>query len=219
MSDKKQKIKNPNYRKFLDQGLIDTINEDHIKQALDNITGLRGKHIKECRSFVIELYYTGARPGEVLKTKGKLITKEGSYIKVAIVEPTKNGLPRTIYLPYKKPLVKELYNYAITIYPDLDLYPHLKSNTQRFRKTKKGLKEFTEDTNKLRYHFTKWFKNVLPESISPYFLRHNRFSKLSEAGLSDQDLKMIKGSRTYQSIEPYRHMSTHSAKKAAKKME
>lgn len=215
----KYKITNVNYRNFLDKGIIEIIKEEHITAALANVKGIHGKHKAECRSFIIELYYTGVRPGECLRSRGKDITKEGGYIKVQIVEPTKNGLPRTIYLPYKKPLVKELYQYATTIYPDLLLYPHLISNTTRLRKNKKGIKEFKEDTNKLRYYFKKWFDNVLPGGINPYYLRHNRFSKLSEAGLSDADLKMIKGSRTYQSIEPYRHMSSKSAKNASKKME
>jgi len=209
------RIKNKNYRKFLDQGIIETINEDTIKQALNNI---KGKRKKEGRALLITLYYTGARPNEILRLKTESINKDKSYL-VIKMPASKNGLPRSIYLQLKKPLIKELYNFCQSIPPNMYLFYNYRSKYTRTRKTKKGITQYTEIADSLRYHFNKWFEGIIPESIPPYFLRHNRFSKLSEAGLDMQDIRILKGAKTYNSVMPYLHMSTKSAKKIAKKME
>ncbi len=211
--EKYKKIKNKNYRQFLDTGIINILSEDHITQALSNI---KGKYIKEGRALLITLYYTGARPVEILQLKAKDIKKERSYVTIRI-PGSKRGLPRTIYLRYKKDLVKELYLYANGIFDEAYLFFHYRGEYVRTVMTKQGLKQRIETSDKIRYHIKKWFKNVIDDSIPPYYLRHNRMSKWSEAGLNTKDLRMLKGSRTEASVMPYIHMSKSTAQKAAKK--
>lgn len=209
-------IKNKNYRQFLDDGVISTLGEEEIKRALLNV---KGKHIKEGRALIIMLYYTGARPNEVLQLQAKSISREKSYVLIQI-PGSKGGLARPIYLPYRKDLVKEMYKYAIAIFPDQLLFYHYRNNYTRVRKLKSGqIKEYTEITSKLYYFIKKWFDGVIDGSISTYFLRHNRFSKLSIAGANDTELRQLKGSKTVESIRPYQHLSKDSAMKIAKKID
>lgn len=209
------KITNTNYRNFLDNGIINTISEDQVKQALNNISGRR---FREGRSLLIALYYTGARPNEVLRIKAKDVEKEGSYITVR-VPASKGGLPRKIYLRWKIDLVKELYKFASARPLEMYLFYNYWSKYKR-KVVKKGVVTKRRDISaKLYYNVVKWFTGVVDDSVSPYFLRHNRFSKLSEAGLTMEELRMIKGSRSIDSVGYYVHMSTGTAKKAAKKIE
>lgn len=210
------KIKNPSYKQFIEKGIIEYITLDHIKQALKNVTG---KHMREGRNLIAILYYTGARPNEILQLKSKNLTLSGSYLKIQ-VSGSKGGLPRPIHLPMRHALVKELWNYSQSIFSEMYLFYHFKNKSKRTRINKK--KEITTNTcttDKLRYYFKKWFDNVIEGGINPYFLRHNRFSKLSDKGASLEEIRMIKGSRTIESVYPYLHQSTQTSKKIAKKIE
>lgn len=220
-TSKKRKIKNFNYRKFLDEGIINTISEDDILQALDNVKGKRGRFIKEGRALLITLYYTGARPVEVLRMKAKDFVRDKAFLKLKLT-PSKRGLPRTIYLPWKLPLVKELYDYVKPSFPEMYVFWHYRTRYERHTmigKNKDKPKVYVEITDGLRHYFRTWFAHVLNEGIPPYYLRHNRMSKLSMAGVTMEELRQVKGSRTFDSIIPYLHMSEKSAKSVAKKME
>lgn len=211
-----QKISNKNYRKFLDSGEIDLITEDHILRALRNI---KGHHVREAQALLIALYYTGARPNEILRMVGKDVQKKGRHIMLH-VKGSKKGLPRVIYLPWKKELVKILYGYAASVFPDMFLFYHYRNKYTRTTINKKGeIKSRDEISNKLLYHMKIWFDGVVEGSIPTYFLRHNRFSSLSMKGVDMQQIRMIKGSKTYDSIMPYLHMSSKAAEEVSKKME
>lgn len=212
MENKKQRITNLEYRKFLDNGIITIITEPEIHEALNNI---KGKRAAEGRALLITLYYTGARPVEVLQLKAKHIKREGSYITIK-VPGAKRGLPRTIYLPYRLHLVKELYKYATGVFMEMLLFYHYSNRYIRLSPSKKGgFNETIQSTDKLRYYFKKWFTN---RKITPYFLRHNRFSQLTEAGESQDTIMFLKGSKSLESVRPYLHLSTEKAKKVAKKI-
>lgn len=210
-------VKNKHYRAFLDNGIIETLSEDQIKQALDNVKGIHGKHEKEGRALIIILYYSGARPNEILNLKGKAVTREGTYIKVRI-PGSKRGLPRTLYFRYKQPLIKEFYNYAASIMEEMYIFWHYRSTYSRTVKTRKGPIEKLQVTNTLRYWFNIWFDGILPDGVNPYYLRHNRMSKLAESGASMQELRMLKGAKTYDSVIPYLHMSAKTAKQLSRKI-
>lgn len=212
----KKNIKNEHYRQFLDEGIIKPLSEDDILQVLKNI---KGRHIKEGRALVICAYYTGARPNEILRIKAKDVKKDRSYI-IVKVQGSKKGLPRSIHLPYKKEMVKEFWNFVISLNEERFLFFNYKGAYVRKRKNKQGyIIERIEYADKMRYHFYKWF-SVLPiGTVPPYYLRHNRFSKLSVAGVEMNALRMLKGSRTFASIEPYLHMSSEQAKKVARKLD
>ncbi len=202
------KITNKNYRQFLDDGIITTLTENNIRAALHNV---KGKHSREGKALLITLYYTGARPNEVLNLRGKDVIKEGSYI-VIRMPGSKGGLPRPVYTPYKKELARVVYLYSMGVFPDMYLFFNYRSNCKRYIKGK----EYTEITHKLRYYFGKWFKGVIDGGIPPYFLRHNKFSKLAESGVSIENIKNLKGSKSIASVGSYTHMSTKSAKSLAK---
>lgn len=209
------KITNKNYRKFLDKGIIDIITLEKLNKALANI---KGKHIKEARALLICLYYTGARPIEVLGLKGRAFKRVDSYVTIE-VQAVKRGLNRTIFLPYRYKLVKEMYDYAVRCFPNAMLFYHFRSSYKRRVVKKDGSVTYREEvTDKLRYFFKRWFTGVIKDSITPYFLRHNRFSQLSEAGLTPQDIQHIKGAKSANSVQPYLHLSTKSAKNIAKKI-
>jgi len=201
-------ITNKNYRQFLDDGIITTLTENNIRAALHNV---QGKHSREGKALLITLYYTGARPNEVLNLRSRDIVKEGSYI-VIRMSGSKGGKPRPIYTPYKKELARVVYQYSMGVFPDMYLFFNYRSNCKRYINGK----EYTEITHKLRYHFGKWFEGVIDGGIPPYFLRHNKFSKLAESGVSMEDIKNLKGAKSIASVGAYTHMSTKSAKSLAK---
>lgn len=205
-----KKIKNERYRQFLDNGLIEFLEEENLEEALNRV---KGKNIKEGRALIIAMYFTGARPIEILNIKSKDITKDKSYVKIK-VPASKNGLPRTLFFSYKNKHIRELYDFAITIFDEMFCFYNFRSHYKREVITKNGIKERIEITDSLRYHFNKWFNG----DINPYFLRHNRFSKLIEAGCTAREVQFMKGSKTMASVEPYLHMSTSMAKKISRKI-
>jgi hypothetical protein len=77
------------------------------------------------------------------------------------------------------------------------------------------VRNYIDYTGSLRYYFRKWFARLPIGVISPYYLRHNRFSKLSEEGLTDTELRFLKGSRSNESIVPYQHLSLNKSRKLA----
>jgi integrase len=201
------KIKNIRYNNFIKNGVIETISEQELIDILDKI---KGKNVKQARALVICMYYTGARPAEILELKAKDVTRKTAFV-VINIRGSKRGLPRPIYLQFKKPLVKEFYNFCISNFEEAFLFFDFKG--KYIRSTPKG-KEYIETTYKLRYYFSKWFNG-----INPYFLRHNRFSKLSGAGLAAEEIRILKGGRTLNSVFPYLHLSTKTAKKLARKID
>jgi integrase len=208
------KITNELYRQFLDKGIMQYIDESHINEAIKNITG---KNKEESKALIITAYYTGARPGEYLQLTGKDAKKEGNYL-ILQLKGTKGGLPRPIYLSMSLPLIKQLYTYITKNPPEAYLFPHYKTTYKRKVQRKKGEKTQIVHSDKLRYYFKKWFKNIPPEGIPPYYLRHNRFSKVSQAGATLEEMRQLKGSKTIESVMPYLHMSTSTSKKNAKRI-
>jgi len=204
------------YLKFLKGDFINYVDETHIKLALENING--SKHSAEAKCFLVYLYYTGARPSELLELKGKDVIKKGKYYHLALIGK-KRGNSRMIILKNNE-LTKIAFNHVSNVFPDFYLFSHFKSN--RTYTTKYHLKDGTPKEKSyscnsyiIKYHFQKWFKDVV--DIPLYFLRHNRISKLASEGISLTDLQQFKGSKTLASIQPYIHVSTHTAKRIASK--
>lgn len=215
----RRKIKNENYLKFLEQGEINILDKIHIEMALDNINRYQKKHKKEAKALVIIMYLTGARPVEILRLKGKMV-KENQKSLVINMPASKRGLPRLIYLELKDPLVLQFWDYANKFMPELYLFPHFIGNHIKRYKNKKGEeKSYQEVSGKLRYYFNIWFSDILGNGINPYYLRHNRLSKLAINGVDLQALRMFKGAKTFDSIMPYLHMSSDVAKKISKKID
>lgn len=217
--------KNKNYKEFIKTGLIEYITLDHLKKALENIEKTtKSKRQEEAKALLIILYYTGCRPAEALSMKSKQINKEKHYLKI-ILQTLKGGRARTIYLSLKKfPLLDILYQWHLKKYSEEYLFYSFMGQSKRknryFNKKKEEIveKEYIELSARLRYYFKKWFDDVIPDGINPYYLRHNKFSKLSEdPQVTDRDLMQLKGARNYDSISYYVHQSAKRGQKLATK--
>lgn len=210
------RIKNENYNRFREDGLIEIMTEAHILQAIENIPT---KRREEGAAMLIALYVTGARPNEILSIKGKDITyksPDSVYIKLL---PSKHGLAREIKVSIKQiPFVRRLYDYTKKLFPEMYIFYHFKNKTpyKRIIKGKNGVRVYMCDTDVLRYHIKKWFTNVIKGSITPYFLRHNRFSSMSSKGASTEQIRLWKGAKTAASVTPYLHLSKEIVDKASK---
>ena len=209
------KITNPNYNKFLKEGMIELVDETVIKKALANV---KGKNKDEGRALLICAYATGARPVEYLQLKGKDIRREKHEVYIKL-PAAKNGLPRDIPISVRRmPLIIELHKYAMSIMPEMFIFWHFRTNGyKRLHKCKNGtIKEYMDYAASLRYHFNKWFDGVVKGSIPPYFLRHSRFSSMMSKGATTEQVRLWKGSKTLASVSPYAHMSKEMAKKASR---
>jgi len=206
--------KNVNYRKFLDHGEIKLVTTDHIKLALNNINGIRGQHIKEGRALLIALYYTGARPNEILRLVSNDISRDQGYI-VIKVPSSKKGKTRPIYIKKNRAFIKELYDYSNGLFPNMKMFYHYITKHQKSYINRKGeVRHYEEISAKLRHHVKKWFDGVF--DINPYYLRHSRFSQLTERGVSASEIMILKGGRSMECVTPYLHLSSTTGKKIAK---
>lgn len=210
---KKQKIKNKYYNKFLNEGIIETLGKDDLDKALQSV---KTRFTNQHRAFLIALFYTCARPNEVLSLKSEDISTEKKAIMIKL-KGSKGGVPRILTYSYNNKHIKELYKYTISCFPNMFLFWTLRSSYIIHVKTKNyGIKEYKERTAKLRYYFKKWF-SFMGDSIPPYFLRHNGLSKLAQLGATDRELLQVKGSKTFESIQKYVHMSKDTSLKLSKK--
>lgn len=209
-------IKNKHYKQFVIDNDIELIKEKHILKAFENI---KGQYKEQAESLLILLYYTGARPNEILSLTPRDVEKEGDTYVIVKVPKSKNGLPRRIYLNYDLPLVKQLYAYTRKLYPDMLLFYHYRSNIKTLYKRKNGaIIEYSRSADKLTYYFKKWFKGILKEAIPPYYLRHNRLSRLMIDGFSVEEIRLYKGAKTITSVMPYLHLSSRQFKKFSSKI-
>lgn len=209
------KITNKNYRGFIDTGLINIISVDMITQAMDNI---KGNNMAMGRALLITLYYTGARPAEVLELKTGDLIQEGNYLVIKLIGK-KRGLTRSLYFNFKLRHIKELHKYTQSLMPNMYLFWSFKNHYKGVYKLKSGnIATREETTSKLRYYFKKWFKDVIEGGISPYYLRHNRFSQLSMAGVNMSDLRLFKGARRLDSVLYYTHLSSTGAKNISRRI-
>ena len=212
---KSKRIKNKLYTEFLEKGSITPFTENDVDRIISNIEKKETKNKEQAISLVALLYTTGARPCEVLKIRGKDITKERNHI-VVQTEGAKNGLNRPIRIPYKLNMVKRLYKYVTSIHPDMYLFFNFQSKYKRLYKKKNGeIVEYKQNSNNLRYYFNKWTNG----EITPYFFRHNRFSKLVMKGISANEIMLMKGAKSMDSVRPYLHMSKEISKKIANKID
>lgn len=230
------KIKNEHYKKFLSGDLIKIVTREDIEKVLDNLKDLRvrGCDYKlgdQARALVFISWATGARPCEIADMTAGDVTREGSYIKVKL-RGAKGAFSRIVTLPLSDPLVKEFYQYTKGMPPIMYLFWFFRSKYNR-EKTKAKIKirgengeikeivkeyqkPYPRSADKMTYYFKRWFSEIFPGGVPPYYLRHNRFSSLAEKGKSLEEIRMLKGAKTYDSVVVYTHVSTEMAKKMAK---
>jgi len=213
----KQQISNLRYRQFLDEGIIKPITREELKKALNKI---EGENRRQGRALLICLYYTGARPNEVLQLRAKDIKKVGGTIKIGLTG-SKRGLPRQLEFTYNRDeLIQELWRYSNGLFAEVLLFHNFRNKYER-RVTYKSGKRITrfEISGKLRYFIRRWFKGVVDGNVTPYFFRHSIISQLALAGHSDTDLRLFKGSKTSESISHYVHLTSDRSKKLGKSVQ
>ena len=212
-SPKPKKIKNKLYRQFLDTNIINTLSEDEIIKVVNNLDHKEYRTMGRC--IVIALYYTGARPVEVSEMTSSDFEMDEKYIYITLIGrkeskfKNKQTKPRVIKLRKKHLLARELYNYAVSMPPNTYIFWYFKGKYTRKVISKKGaLYDRIDVSDRLRYYIKRWTACLGDErTVTPYFFRHNRMSKWAERGASDQDLRILKGCTTTQSVTPYVHMS------------
>lgn len=202
------RLKNKLYLDLLNGEFIRTFKVVDLHRVMQNIDSDSVKGKAQAKALVTLLYYTGARPGEILELKGQDVLREKNYMYLHL-STLKGGIPRKITLSFRKPYIKEAWAYIKQVFPTWYIFHKYRGSYSRLKTTKKGdMKEYKEVSYKLRYYFKKWFKDI---PVPPYFLRHNCFSIMAEKGASDQEIRMAKGARTVKSVAPYIHLSKKRA--------
>jgi len=202
------KVVNERYSEFLKSGTINlfTLNELEVglKKASLSKFGNMG------RAFLIALYYTGARPVELLQLKPTNFAKNKSYLTIQI--PTaKKGRARMLSIPMNKKYVTELYKYATSLFDEVYIFYELASRrTRTYKDRKNDIKEYVIITDRVYYYIKRWL------GLNPYFLRHSRMSSLSQNGTDLMQLQFFKGSKRVDSVYPYLHMSKQVSEKIAR---
>lgn len=163
-----------------------TISRQDLQQFLSNCVN------EEQKVYLTLLYYTGARPSELLKLRKNNIIFEEDSIKIQI--PTlKRGVGRIVYLEKKdRNELENVENYVKSLENDDEML---------FKILKNG------------WNVRDFIYKVTENKLTPYFFRHNRFTKLAIKGVSPFILKYLKGSKTVASVETYVHVSGLEAKK------
>lgn len=215
------RLKNKRYLDLLNEEYIETISVDDIKRVMENIDLDKAtKNKLQAKALIALLYYTGARPTEILELKGRDITRESNYLYISLTT-AKRGKPRKLALPIRKPFVADIWKYAQQVFPIWWLFSKYRSKYSRVYMTKVKVdpsgnvtkpsepRQYRELSARLRYYFKKWFRDI---DVCPYLLRHNRFSIMADRGASDEDIKKAKGARSLASVEPYTHLSKKRAK-------
>lgn len=138
------------------------------------------------------LYYSGCRPAELMLLKWRNIMKDDGDIRLSI--PTlKGGIGRTIYFQIDD--VNKLLIDAKGNDPDSIITKW--KNAWNIRDLVYGLSE---------------------KELTAYFFRHNRLSKLANAGVDPNTLKRFKGAKRLDSVEPYLQLAGIGMKDISKKI-
>ena len=204
------KIMNERYKEFVDKGTINLFSMEELDKGV-KVAG-RSRFGNMARAFLIALYYTGARPVELLQLKPTHFEKKKSYLNIHI--PTaKRGKPRMISIPMARKYVTELFKYANSLFDEVYIFYELASKRTRTSQSKSGeIKEYVIITDRIYYYIKKWL------DVNPYFLRHSRMSSLMQSGIDLIGLQQFKGSKRPDSVMPYLHMSSQMAEKIGRKL-
>lgn len=204
------RIVNERYKEFISKGSIELFTIEELEKGL--IKAGRSRFGNMGKAFLIMLYYTGARPIELLQLKPKQFEKKGTYLTIQI--PTaKRGVPRIISIPFARKYVTELYRYVQGVYEEVYIFYDLISKRSREFKTKKQeIRDYVVITDRVYYYIKKWI------NVNPYFLRHSRMSALSQNGADLIELQHFKGSKRTDSVLPYLHMSSKISEKIGRKL-
>jgi len=170
------------------------------------------KYGKMARAFLIALYYTGARPIELLQLKPSDFKKDKTYMVIKI--PTaKKGRTRLVSIPMSRKYATELWKYATSLFDEIYIFHSLASRRTREYETKKGIKIINVViTDRVYYYINRW------TGLNPYFFRHSRMTSLMQDGATLLELQQFKGSKSADSVMPYLHSSGDMSKKIGRRL-
>lgn len=224
------KIKNQYYKDFLDGFLIIEIDRKDITIVIE---GIQHQHQAQARCLVIIAWASGRRPNEYLRLTPENFSKSKEYLEIKMPgsKGSKSGtisFPR--YLPDGKtldPLVTEVHDYVYRLFPAQKLFWFFVSDAVRFGVTKvykrkdgtsicrKYDQTYEKISNKLPYYFNRWFDCIVPGGIPPYYLRHNRATKLlDKVGREGTMLHM--GWKAEATLQSYKHSTKQMRKEIGK---
>jgi integrase len=229
------KITNEYYLKFLKQNEIDLIESTQLTEWIKDLP--KKKHprkgsVEQSRALLICLYFTGARPSEIVDLCAKDIELKKyprQWVYEIHLKTLKGGISRSIPIP-KNPLTIKLYEYSKKQYPEAFIFYAFRSlskNKVRWKQNKDMIvkengevrhetfvenkfKEYIRKGKKVNDYIVQW------TGYPAYFFRHHRFSYMADKGASDNDMQFYKGAKSPASVEPYKHMSTQRKQKLAK---
>lgn len=184
------------YKRFVHEGEMETLAIADLASGL--IKSGRSKFGIMGRAFLIILFYSGARPIELLQLKPESFEKTGSRIKIKILA-VKRGESREIFLSTNKRFVKELWTYANSLPDNIYLFYDLISSRTSTHKTKLGETiKYKHITDRVNYHVKKWM------GVPPQFIRYSRLCSLFKAGASDIQIKRWMGYSDYNFMKKIR---------------
>ena len=220
-------VKNQYYKDFLDGFLLNEISRQDINLVLDNI---KHQHQAQARVLVIISWASGARPNEYLRITPEHISRSKEFLEIKM--PGSKGssartisLPRTLKDGSPDPLTTEIDDYVRRLFPKQYLFWFFRSNaikngvTKNYKRkdgtlvTRRYDKCYELLSNKLTYYFPKWFEVLFPDGVPPYYLRHNRSTKLLEVAGREATL-MNQGWKSEITLKRY----THKTKKMRKQI-
>jgi len=220
------KITNKRYLTFKDPNQdFDEFTIEEFQEKLDKILFTNPDKTAQARALSIAIFYTGLRPIEIINLKPEAIKKVGQDVTI-FLKAAKNGLEGSIMLPTSN-LVREFYDYSKKIIPGTHIFDYFRSATRNQPKYKKFHKvinlegkietvseeikgNYPNPAHNLTYFFTKHF------GVSPYYFRHNRFTKMKKLGASNDDIRMAKLGKTEYSTLAYVKYDTVENKKRKK---
>lgn len=160
------------------------------KKLVEMLSKCQNEFEKIC---LILLYYTGARPSELVNLKWKNIELDKNKVKITL-PTTKKGIGRTIFLPlndYTKILIEER---------------QFKNGEWYILPYQKG------------YRIRDLIYRLSNNELTAYFFRHNRLSQLALAGVDIHTLKYFKGAKSLSSVEDYIHLGGLQVRRIANKI-
>lgn len=223
------KVTNQYYKAFLDGFLINEISRQDINLVLQQ---LQHQHQEQAEVLLILAWSTGARPNEYLRLTPEHFSRSKDFLEIKLPS-SKGSSARTISMfRYLKdtdeedPLTKKVFDYQRKLFPKQYLFWFFRSDamrvgvTKRYKRkdgtvvVKKYDKIYPEVSSKLRYYFPKWFDCLFPDGVPPYYLRHNRATKVLEKAGREATIQTF-GWKKEETLKKYSHLTKSSRKKVA----
>jgi len=223
------KVTNEYYKAFLDGYLITEITRQDILKVLQE---MQHKHQEQAETLIILAWATGARPNEYLRLTPDNFSRSTDFLEIKMPS-SKGSSKRTVSLPrFTKtgavdPLTEKVFLYQRKLFPKQYLFWFFRSEAKRNGVTKKYTrkdgtvvekhydKTYDELSSKLRYYFPKWFDILFPKGVPPYYLRHNRATKVLEKAGREATIETF-GWKKEETLKKYAHKTKKMRKKISK---